>query len=113
MYRSSHISQLNLGDSDAVSRTLLHPLGEVDEIPRTCLMCPKLQLCRGGAIDRRMLWFGTLSQSDPYCPKVHGEHLDHWHNAQFVRVDGGPMVHDGYLPTLIFAPRSSAEGSHE
>lgn len=72
-------------------------------LPVACERCPKAHSCKGGAKDRRILWYGDLSERDPYCPTRHDGDLG-WGE---ISSDGwgmkkGPLIHDGYLPTLIF-----------
>jgi len=79
------------------------------QMPAACDSCPLRNSCRGGAKDRRVLCDGDLSERDPYCPTRHGDDV-HWGelgpDAFGPRI--GPMIHDGYLPTLIFHPRRQA-----
>lgn len=81
-------------------------LGLADShIPSGCQDCPIREVCRGGAKDRRVLWYGTLAERDPYCPTRHDNDTQ-WGTSGILRsaVTNGPFVHDGYLPTLIFQP---------
>jgi radical SAM protein with 4Fe4S-binding SPASM domain len=71
--------------------------------PTECLKCPILVYCNGGAIDRRIIWYGGLDQRDPYCPTRHMETTDEWFIPSELTIVDGPNVHDGYLPTLIFS----------
>ena len=72
-------------------------------IPTSCKNCMLVQNCQGGAIDRRYLHYNTFIERDPYCPLRHNEELQ-----QFAKINTysyeRPKIHDGYLPTLIFAP---------
>ncbi len=74
-------------------------------VPRACAGCPIEATCRGGALDRRVLHFHSTGARDPYCPRANGRTLPKA-PALTRPVPGGqaPTVHDGYLPTLIFAP---------
>jgi radical SAM protein with 4Fe4S-binding SPASM domain len=73
--------------------------------PRECFGCMHAEVCRGGAVDRRLLHFGTLERGDPYCPRLNRQP---WPQAaalrRYPRHLSVPSIHDGYLPTLIFAP---------
>ena len=80
------------------------------QLPAECRRCTLAGHYRGGAIDRRILYYQSLAERDPYCPFRHdhsAEALDcsmkHYKNAL------RPFVHDGYLPTLIFSPTEGAE----
>lgn len=108
-YRKAHISDLDLRENDEISSRLLKPLGDVDVMPPLCESCPYCQHCRGGAMDRRILWYGTLKRRDPYCPLENGGNLYHWQEVHPILKEVGPTVHDGYLPTLIFSPGTASE----
>jgi radical SAM protein with 4Fe4S-binding SPASM domain len=73
-------------------------------VPSACADCPVVGRCRGGCKDRRVLAFGTLAEADPYCPMRHGEGPDAWGGPDGIRFGErrGPLIHEGYLPTLIF-----------
>ena len=82
-----------LDESDLLSRTI-H-----EKIPEECKGNKKKKKCKGGVLDRRYLWQGTLSKKDPYCifetSKLEKISLS---NEKF------ESVHYGYLPTLFFEP---------
>lgn len=66
-------------------------------IPKECYSCELVSKCKGGVIDRRYLWYGSLDRKDPYCFvnkavdfKIH------------ISSDRFESVHDGYLPTMFF-----------
>ena len=69
-------------------------------VPRECLGCRYEQTCGGGVFDRRILWYETLAQRDPYCPVRLGKELpDKYYTiTKTKRIS----VHDDYLPTLFF-----------
>ncbi|MDR0956988.1 MAG: radical SAM protein [Candidatus Nomurabacteria bacterium] len=74
------------------------------EIPKDCAGCKYEKSCRGGVYDRRILWYDTFSERDPYCPMQNGDALP----EQLFRIRnhiGRVSVHDGYLPTLFFKPK--------
>ena len=76
-----------------------------DQVPPACKGCVFREECAGGCKDRRILWWKTLEQSDPYCPRRHGDNVA-WGGVA-IRSELAPrgkLVHDGYLPTLIFRP---------
>jgi radical SAM protein with 4Fe4S-binding SPASM domain len=79
-------------------------------LPSDCLHCSSHELCRGGALDRRVIWYGVATERDPYCPYRHGDSPVYWRSASAYSVAGGPSIHDGYLPTLIFSPALRSEG---
>ena len=72
-------------------------------VPDECCGCVYKDACGGGAVDRRILHYNSLSERDPYCPLREGctmpEKTPLKHSG---RGDFRPTVHDGYLPTLIF-----------
>jgi radical SAM protein with 4Fe4S-binding SPASM domain len=72
-----------------------------EQVPIECEGCEYVKSCAGGVIDRRYLWYGTLSKKDPYCilPQEHDriKKLD-------VSNEGVVSVHNGYLPTMFFCP---------
>lgn len=69
-------------------------------VPKDCEGCQIATKCRGGVYDRRILWYGTLSERDPYCPKRYGLELPH--DKFRIQEHGRISVHDDYLPTLFF-----------
>lgn len=78
-------------------------------IPEKCELCEIKKICKGGAIDRRLIWFNSLYKNDPYCPYNNNDSIESWkmdntsHNS-INKKEGVPSIHDGYLPTLIFRP---------
>jgi radical SAM protein with 4Fe4S-binding SPASM domain len=74
-------------------------------IPVECGNCRLAQCCLGGAYDRRFLYYDTLSERDPYCPARYDEkHPDFYPVKIYNGSKKAPDIHDGYLPTMIFAP---------
>lgn len=69
--------------------------------PIKCKKCKYEYMCKGGAIDRRYLWYKTFDEQDPYCPYRHQKLKDYKID---VCKDASEFqsVHDGYLPTLFF-----------
>ncbi len=71
-------------------------------LPKDCESCPNRNRCKGGAVDRRYLWYGTLEKRDPYCPK----NFDLPLKLRKYKTDKSfSSIHDGYLPTLFFKPK--------
>ena len=69
-------------------------------IPKDCQDCEYVNSCKGGVYDRRILWYGTLKERDPYCPLRNGDTLP---TKKFeCSTKGRISIHDGYLPTLFF-----------
>jgi len=101
-WQRGHISTAHL-DTEAFAHALA-----VDSVPgilpAACEGCEVAVQCGGGALDRRVLWYRTLHERDPYCPYRHGETPADWRPVGIPRRASGPRIHDGYLPTLIFAP---------
>ena len=73
-------------------------------IPKACKDCKYVSMCKGGVIDRRYLWTGSLNEKDPYC-FVDDEVL--MEKVKEIKTSGEPIqsVHDGYLPTMFFKSR--------
>lgn len=69
-------------------------------IPDECIGCKYEKQCKGGVFDRRVLWYGTLKQRDPYCPVRLGENFPE--KQYIVSKTKRVSVHDDYLPTLFF-----------
>lgn len=72
-------------------------------IPCECNGCDVVEYCRGGAFDRRLLWYKTLERKDPYCPR--GTNSNQFmelikRNIEYKETNVS-YVHDGYLPTII------------
>lgn len=76
-------------------------------IPKECMNCIIRDKCRGGVYDRRILWYGTLDERDPYCPTRFGESVKKmkFHVEPHDRIS----IHDTYLPTLFFANKEHGE----
>jgi len=91
----NNLSLIMLGDSNYLS----------ENIPIKCNGCIYQNKCRGGALDRRIIWFDNVSFRDPYCPVSNKDEILSWRSE--LKDDNkinGPSIHDGYLPTLIFSP---------
>lgn len=69
-----------------------------------CQFCQIHEICKGGTLDRRVIWYGGTHERDPYCPTRYDETVAEWRYSDHVKLVEGPKIHDGYLPTLIFAP---------
>ena len=69
-------------------------------VPKECFGCKFEKQCKGGVFDRRILWYDTLYERDPYCPSRLGKEfpLFKFKTSKTNRVS----VHDDYLPTLFF-----------
>lgn len=74
-------------------------------IPNECMDCPIKEKCKGGVYDRRILWYGTLKERDPYCPTRFGEIINKrkFNVAPHERIS----IHDMYLPTLFFSNKEN------
>ena len=72
-------------------------------IPKECNNCILKDKCRGGVYDRRILWYNTLQERDPYCPYRNNDTVDK-KKINIIKKDR-ISVHDGYLPTLFFKNR--------
>jgi len=70
-------------------------------IPPDCNDCTIRDICKGGAYDRRLLWYSTLNERDPYCPKRYNYNIS---NDIRLSVDSHfKSIHDSYLPTMFFS----------
>lgn len=80
--------------------TLKFPAFDTPPIPKDCKSCKYATTCRGGVFDRRILWYGSFEERDPYCPLRNGDTLpvNKFHVSKNKRIS----VHDDYLPTLFF-----------
>lgn len=72
-------------------------------VPEDCQSCEYAKFCRGGALDRRYLWYKKFDTPDPYCPYREGNgkpnfKLDLNKDTPFT------SIHHGYLPTMFFMP---------
>ncbi len=99
-WRKANIENVYLND-EKLSQTLLDIAGT--NIPGKCHDCELNNMCKGGAVDRRIIWYNTLGEPDPYCPFRYGEKIREWKREKKNTMQG-PSIHDGYLPTLIFSP---------
>lgn len=76
-------------------------------VPHICQGCRIGGLCGGGTKDRRLLWYGTLSERDPYCPFRHSDALpEPIPPVHFSCPNGRPIIHAAYLPTVVLSPRA-------
>ena len=69
-------------------------------IPKKCENCAIKDKCKGGVYDRRILWYNTLEERDPYCPFENNDNLE----KKQIKIlkKKRVSVHDGYLPTMFF-----------
>ncbi len=69
-------------------------------VPKKCKACEIKERCRGGVFDRRLLWYNSLEERDPYCPYENNDSVE---KQQFKTLKKERIsVHDGYLPTMFF-----------
>ncbi|MHA1269840.1 MAG: radical SAM protein [Candidatus Helarchaeota archaeon] len=73
------------------------------KIPPVCYNCHYIKNCQGGAFDRRWLWYHNLELCDPYCPFRYYDN-NPLEDIDYQKINRKPLVHDNYLPTLIFHP---------
>lgn len=74
-------------------------------LPKECNDCMHKDTCCGGVIDRRYLWYGDLSQRDPYCFANDHNLKENYPFKIKLSQDKFQSVHDGYLPTMFFKNR--------
>jgi len=77
--------------------------------PTECIGCSYEKTCQGGVYDRRLLWYGTLIERDPYCPFRHGYTLPK--TKYIYEKNENISMYDGYLPTLLFKKQLSNDTS--
>lgn len=68
-------------------------------IPHVCNNCIYLKVCRGGAKDRRWLWYQDFKAKDPLCP------FEYYDNNPFENIEYNinpvNLIHLRYLPTIV------------
>jgi radical SAM protein with 4Fe4S-binding SPASM domain len=74
----------------------------ISYLPEICKTCEYQEICGGGCAARRKLE-GDLTQPDPYCPIVQGEHIDLSYQRDTDRLPED-YVHSSYLCTFIVKP---------
>jgi len=97
IYDNPNINLSNIKDSEAFQKLLASPL------PKECNKCEFKKFCIGGVYVRRILWYNTLDEKDPYCPYRHSNRFNFDINID-VKEKHKKLVHEDYLPTLIFSP---------
>jgi len=97
IYQNPNIDLSTIKNSESFQKLLNSPL------PKGCKKCDFKGSCLGGVYVRRILWYNTLNEKDPYCPFRHpnGFKFDFDIN---VKEKNKKLVHEDYLPTLIFSP---------
>lgn len=95
-------NKYNIKEKKVLSK-IYYETFENAEIPNECEDCSIKDKCKGGVYDRRILWYGTLKERDPYCPNRYGEKIpkEKFKVEKHERIS----VHDDYLPTLFFKNR--------
>lgn len=92
-------NKYNIKQDNILSKIIFEEFME-SPIPKKCDTCKIKEKCRGGVYDRRMLWYKTLDERDPYCPFENNDDLE---KEQFKTLKRKRVsVHDGYLPTMFF-----------
>jgi radical SAM protein with 4Fe4S-binding SPASM domain len=76
-------------------------------VPTQCCGCSLMEVCRGGCADRRWLWYGSLEERDPYCPRRIGTKCQTWWKVEAAPRAGTPIrqIHLAYLPTIVVSPQ--------
>jgi radical SAM protein with 4Fe4S-binding SPASM domain len=101
---AGNIREADLGDESLAER-LLSGVRCDGGHAEACAPCEAREICGGGVLDRRILWYGSLRERDPYCPARHNDSIVAWRPEGRIAYARGPTIHDGYLPTLIFSPQ--------
>ncbi|MCP4370433.1 MAG: radical SAM protein [Deltaproteobacteria bacterium] len=73
-------------------------------VPKYCksINCQFLKICRGGVVDRRYLWYGTLEERDYYCPYRKEGDLIPETKIHITKESSFSSIHEDYLPTMFF-----------
>lgn len=105
-YVIGNIRETNILESLSKRSALLNTIQEI--IPKECRDCIYKNECKGGVMDRRYLWYGSLEKKDPYCvfdvAKMKKIHIS---DERF------ESVHYGYLPTMFFMPEKIIDNMSE
>lgn len=92
-------NKYNIKDEKVLSKIYFETF-EKAKVPKECEGCIIKDKCKGGVYDRRILWYGTLIERDPYCPIRYNEEIP---KRKFkIKKHGRISVHDDYLPTMFF-----------
>lgn len=70
-------------------------------IPESCLKCEDVESCKGGVLDRRVLWNGSFNSPDPYCYKTY-KLKNKVKKFNLIEHEKFESIHHGYLPTMFF-----------
>lgn len=92
-------NKYNIKQPNVLSNIKFEEFCEVP-IPEKCYNCNIKDKCKGGVYDRRILWYNTLEERDPYCPYENNDNIE----KEKIKVlkKERISVHDGYLPTMFF-----------
>ena len=90
---------------DRIDTNAIYKMVKNLTIPNDCVDCDYKKSCRGGALDRRYLWYKSFAERDPYC-LFRAENIDLISRLPKCHISekGFHSVHDSYLPTLFFQP---------
>lgn len=96
----SDIMLTNLSDTESFRRYRYPPT------PKACEGCSILEKCKGGSIERRLLWTRSLESPDPLCPMINNYYkkLPVLSEEKKTKKWLGPSIHLGYLPTIVAIP---------
>lgn len=95
-YIVGNIKEKNILEKLDNSKLLQRTIHKV--IPKECENCVYKNKCKGGVVDRRYLWYGSLEHKDPYCVFNQKE-------LRKISISERKFqsVHYGYLPTMFFS----------
>jgi radical SAM protein with 4Fe4S-binding SPASM domain len=94
----------HLQETDAFQSLRTAPL------PQACCNCRYSDVCRGGTLDRRLLYYRTSLERDPYCPYRFADSFSPLPTPSFTS-GNVPVVHANYLPTMIFKARRKQDAN--
>jgi len=104
---TSDFREHNIGEEKVLSDLTFDKdmIWEGLKAPDECVNCKYKDSCKGGALDRRYLWYGTTNARDPYCPFREGNYEPSFKID--IPEEEFSSIHYGYLPTLFFTPKKA------
>lgn len=97
---SENFRKYNIKDEVYLSEINFDEQLDRNYVPEACNGCKFIDKCKGGVLDRRLLWYGTLEEKDPYCPMRHiNISIPDIKLSNYASFNS---IHYGYLPTMFF-----------
>lgn len=109
LFNTDWINQTSLQDIKLINLEKSKPFIKYNSCvtPPECKNCSNQPTCKGGSVERRWLWYGSLYKADPFCPILFYPNYktDYWQMSSASNKPwDGPMIHLDYLPTIIALP---------